>query len=220
MKRIGIIGAGRFGSELAEHLARRGAEIIVIERDRKTVQRLSEIVPNVIQGDATELPALQEAGFHECDAVVVAIGLNMEGSILATMNLKELNVPYILAKADSDSHGRVLERVGAHQVIYPDRERAVRLARSLMVGGDLDFFEIADGVSVLEMKAPERFIGKTLTETEIRKKYGVTVLAIRHEQPGGGKSKSIVSPMGDDRIEEGDTLVLFGPDRKLEALAE
>lgn len=221
MKRIGIIGAGRFGSELAENLARRGAEVVILERDRKTVQRLSEIMSKVIQGDATDLSTLQEAGFQECDAAVVAIGLNMEGSILATMNLKELNVPYVVAKADSDMHGRVLERVGANYVIYPDRERAIRLARSLIAGQEVDFFEIGEGVSVVEMKAPARFTGRTLTDCELRKKYGVTVLAIKHDATAsGGSAKCIISPSGEDLIEEGDTLVLFGPDRKLEGLAE
>jgi trk system potassium uptake protein TrkA len=221
MKRIGIIGAGRFGSELAEHLARRGAEVVLLERDRKTVQKMSEILGKVVQGDATDIQALQEAGFQECDAVVVAIGLNMEGSILATMNLKELNVPYIVAKADTDMHGRVLERIGANHVIYPDRERAVRLARSLLAGQEVDFFEIGEGVSVVEMKAPARFTGRTLTDCELRKKYGVTVLAIKHEATSsGGAAKCIISPMGEDLIEEGDSLVLFGPDRKLEALAQ
>lgn len=221
MKRIGIIGAGRFGSELAENLARRGAEVVLLERDRKSVQRMSEIIGKALQGDATDLQTLQDAGFQECDAVVVAIGLNLEGSVLATMNLKELNVPYIVAKADTDMHGRVLERVGANHVIYPDRERAVRLTRSLLAGQEVDFFEIGEGVSVVEMKAPPRFTGKTLTDCELRKKYGVTALAIKHEATAsGGAAKCIISPSGEDLIEEGDTLVLFGPDRKLEALTE
>jgi trk system potassium uptake protein TrkA len=221
MKRIGIIGAGRFGSELAENLARRGAEVVILERDRKIVQRLSDVMGKVVQGEATDITALQEAGFQECDAAVVAIGLNMEGSILATMNLKELNVPYVVAKADSDMHGRVLERVGANYVIYPDRERAIRLARSLLAGQEVDFFEIGEGVSVVEMKAPARFTGRTLTDCELRKKYGVTALAIKHEATSArGAAKCIISPMGEDLIEEGDTLVLFGPDRKLEGLAE
>ncbi len=219
MKRIGIVGAGRFGEALAENLARQGAEVILLDFNRNTVQRMSTLVSKAVQGDGTNPNILEEAGFKDCDAAVVAIGTNMEGNILTTMNLKELKVPYVVAKAVSDTHGKVLERVGADLVIYPDRERAQRLARSLVAGVAVDYFEITEGVSVVEMKAPSQFIGKTLLETKIRQSHGVTVLAIKREPDDGRTAKNIISPTGDDIIEEGDTLVIFGQDKKLEALS-
>lgn len=214
MKRFGVIGAGRFGTALAEHLARYGAEVILLDRDADAVHRMSDTVARAAQGEATDRDVLTEVGLHQCDAVAVAIGDNMEGSILTTLNLKDIGVPYVVAKAVTDLHGKVLERIGADLVVYPDKERAIRLARSLMMGSSLDFFEVSDGVSVVELPAPERYAGKTLAECEIRRALGATVLAIKNPKT----KKRIVGPDADDRIEAGDTLVLFGPDRKLASL--
>jgi len=214
LKRIGVIGAGRFGSALAEYLVKNDAEVLLLEQDMDIVQRMSSIVPKTIQGDASDVNALAELGFHECDAAVVAIGVNMEGSVLATMNLKELKVPYVVARAVSDTHGKVLERVGANLVVYPDKERAIRLAKSLLVPSALDSFEIIEGASVVDIAAPPEFVGKSLAETDIRRTHGVTVLAIKRVQ--GRRKKSILNPSGADIIEAGDTLVVFGSDKTLE----
>jgi trk system potassium uptake protein TrkA len=218
VKRIGIIGAGRFGTALAEDLVRRGAEVILLDSDKDIVQRLAGMLTKAIQGDATNAHVLEETGFEGCDAVVVAIGTDMESSILATMNLKELKVPRIIAKAGTDLHGKVLERVGADQVVYPNRERAQRLARSLLARSPVDYFEIAHGVGIIEISAPPDLVGHSLVESEIRKKYGITVLCIK--RPGkDDKTKQIASPSGDEVIEAGDILTVFGPDKKLEALS-
>ncbi len=214
MKRIGVIGAGRFGEALAESLSRKGAEVILLDINRDTVQRMAELVSKALQGDGTDMNVLIEAGFRECDASVVAIGSNMEGNILTAVNLKELKAPFVVARATSDTHGKVLERVGADLVIYPYRERAQRLAKSLVDNFILDHLEIADGVSVAELKAPEEFAGKSLMETKIRQIYGITVLAIKRD------SKNIISPTGEDIIEKGDILFLFGHDKKLQALSQ
>jgi len=219
MKRIGIIGAGRFGSALAQSVARRGAEVLLLDADKDTVQRMAGLVAGAVQGDATDRDVLVKAGFQHCDSVVVAIGTRMEGSVLATMNLKEMEIPFVVAKASSEMHGKVLERVGADEVVYPNKERAERLARSLLAGSSLDYFEISDGVSVVEIKAPKKFVGKTLIETDMRRKYGLTVLAVKRAEDDNGKSENIVSPSGDVLISEGDKLVLFGPDNKLGSLS-
>jgi trk system potassium uptake protein TrkA len=142
----------------------------------------------------------------------------MESSILATMNLKELDVPRIVAKAGTDLHGKVLERVGADQVVYPNRERAQRLARSLLARSPVDYFEIAEGVSVVEISAPPELVGQTLIESEIRKKHGITVLCIKRVGKDG-KQTQVASPSGDEIIEASDILTIFGPDKKLEALS-
>jgi len=216
MKRIAIIGAGRFGSTLAESLVRKGAEVVVLERNPDIVQRMASVVTRAVTGDGTDERVLAEAGVADCDTAVVAIGNNMEGSILATVLLKELEVPRVVAKAVTDTHGKVLERVGADLVVYPDRERAQRLARSLLADSVLDYFEISAGFSVVEMEAPVSFTGKTLIESEIRRKYGITVLAIKRH---GDSAQSLIAPSGEDLIQPGDTLILFGPDKKLDALS-
>ena len=129
-KRIGIIGSGRFGEALIQALAAQGAEVLLMDTDRRKIQELSEYVTKAIEGDATNIHALEEAGFGLCDTVVVAIGENIEGSVMATVNCKDLGVRTVVAKAATEVHGRVLRRVGADVVIFPNRDRAVRLARS------------------------------------------------------------------------------------------
>lgn len=220
MRRIGIIGAGRFGSALAESLSRRGVEILLLDRSGDAVQRMSSIVTSAVQGDATEKDTLVKAGFQECDTVVVAVGADVESSIIATLNLKEMESQNVITKATTDQHGRVLERLGANLVVYPDKERAQRLARSLLARSALDFFEISDGASVVEMKAPSQFAGRSLAESGIRKAYGVTVLAIKRSPGPDGKRETVISPTADDMIYEEDTLVIFGPDILLDAIAE
>lgn len=216
MKRIAIIGAGRFGATLAESLVRKGAEVIILERDREIVQRMASLVARAVTGDGTDERVLTEAGVSDCDTAVVAIGNNMEGSILATVLLKERKVPRVVAKAVTDTHGKVLQRVGADLVVYPDRERAQRLARSLLADSVLDYFEISSGFSVVEMEAPSMLTGKTLVEAEVRRKYGITVLAIKREKKEG---EVVIAPTGDDIVQPGDALILFGPDKKLDDLS-
>jgi trk system potassium uptake protein TrkA len=220
MKRIGVIGAGQFGTSLAESLVRRGVEVLLLDRDAQTVQRMSEVVTSAVEGDALDQQVLVRAGFQECDTVVVAIGNNVQSSVIAVMNLKEIGVKRVVGKASSQLHAKVLERLGADLVVHPDRERAQRLARSLLARSALDFHEVSEGASVIEMKAPDQFVGRSLAESGIRKAYGVTVLAIKRAPDEEGKRDTVISPTADDLIREGDTLVLYGPDLLLDALAE
>lgn len=219
MKRIGIIGGARFGAALAESLARQGAEVILLDEDIEIVQRLADDVSKAVQGDATDLDVLREAGFQTCDAVVVGIGSNIEGSVLAVMNLKELKVPQVIAKAGTDMHGKVLERLGADLVVYPNKERAQRLARALMAKSALDYFEVAEGVSVVEMRAPASLVGKSLADADIRRRYGLNVLVIKRLD-AKGRARRIVSPSGDDKIQTNDTLLVFGPNDKINAMVD
>ena len=221
MKRIGIVGAGGFGWDLAHFLASSGAEVLLLDRNQDIVQRISATIGTALQGDGTDKSVLSKAGFQNCDAAVVAIGEAMESSILATMNLKEIGVKFVVARAVSDMHGRVLQRVGADQVVYPNKERAQRLARSLRAGSAVDYFSISEGVSVVEMKAPSVFAGKSLAETDMRRKHGVTVLAIKRNVDGGDPSdlQTIASPSGDDVVRADDILLLFGSDDSFRALS-
>ena len=218
MKRIGIIGAGRFGMALAESLANAGAEVVLIDRNRPAMQMAGEFA-TALQGDATQPHVLEEAGFGECDVVVVAIGSNMEASVMATANCKELGVPNVVAKATSELHGKILRRIGADSVIYPDRDSAHRLAMSIANHNVIDFFEVSEGYSIAEIATPEDIRGKTLAEADLRKRTGVTVLCIRRPAADAKKTRKVIVPQADDVLNADDRLIVFGETRKLDSLS-
>ena len=214
--RIGIIGAGRFGEALAQSFAEKGVEILLIDEDREKIRELSEYVTKAVEGDATNLRTLEEAGFHECDTVIVAIGSNIAGSIMATVSCKELGVPNVVAKAVSDIHAKVLKRVGADIVVQPNRDRAQRLARSLLSRSPVDLFEISDGFSIAEVTVPDKLVGKTLAESSVRQSYGVTVLAIRRLSEDPTMPRTVIIAVGEEKLLADDRLLVFGQDKKLD----
>lgn len=211
---IGIVGCGRFGFSLLSFLAAKGIDVLVLDKNREVVQRVSALTARAVQGDAAEDGVLKEAGFSECNAVVIAIGANMEGSILAAMALKEMQIPLIIAKAVTELHGKVLEHVGVNRVLYPDKDMAAKVARILLTPSILDYVEVSDGAGVIEIAAPKKLNGKTLAELNIRKLHGVIVLAIEKRNTITGK-KTIWVPDADDMIETNDIMVVFGPESKL-----
>ncbi len=220
-KRIGIIGSGRFGEALVQALSTQGAEVVLMDVDRRKVQELSEYVTKAVEGDATNIHALEEAGFAACETVVVAIGENVEGSVMATVNCKDLGVRTVVAKASTDVHGRVLRRVGADVVIFPNRDRAQRLARSLLSTSQVDLFEIADGLCAAEISTPECLIDKTLAEADVRKKYGVSILAIRRlDDVDPAAARHLLTPTADMPIRSDDRLLVFGSSEKIDAFAQ
>lgn len=218
MSRFGVIGAGRFGLTLAEKLAASGAEVILLDSSRDKIQALADSPIKAILGDASNLATLQEIGIRGCETVVVAIGDNMEGSVLATVNCKELGVKTVVAKAKSELHGKVLERVGADFVIYAERDRAIRLAQSLLARRSVDPYEIADGYSVAEIAAPKSLAGHTLAESGARQKLGITVLAIRRQEGGERGPRKTIIATGSNVIAENDILIVFGADKDLAEL--
>ena len=220
MKRIGIIGAGRFGSNLAESLAEHGAEVLLIDSDREIIQEFSEYVSKAVEGDVTNIRTLEDAGFKDCDVVVVAIGTNLEGSIMATVNCKELGVPTVVSKANSDLHGKILKRVGADVVVYPNRDRAQRLAKTLLSKGTIDLLEISDGFSIAEIDVPESLHNKSLAEAEVRKNFGVTVLCVRRLAEDPAQPRAVIIPTADEIIQPDDKLLIFGTDKKIDSLAQ
>ncbi len=218
MKRIGIIGAGRFGLALAESLANAGLEVVLIDRNRPAMQNASEFV-NAMQGDATQPHVLEEAGFGECDLVVVAIGSNIEASTMATANCKELGVPNVVAKAASELHGKILRKIGADTVVYPDRDSAHRLARTIAKGDILDILEVSEGFSIAEIDVPDGMRGKTLAGADFRNATGLTVLCIRRADPADPlKPRNVVLPHADDVLLGDDKLIVFGETKKLDTV--
>ena len=218
MKKIGIIGAGRFGMSLAESLSNAGADVILLDRNRPAMQLGAEFA-TAVQGDATQPRVLEEAGFGECDVVVVAIGSNMGASMMATANCKELGIPNVVAKATSELHGKILRRIGADSVVYPDRDSAHRLAMSIANHNVIDFFEVSEGYSIAEIATPEDIRGKTLAEADLRKRTGVTVLCIRRPAADAKKPRKVSVPQADDVLNADDRLIVFGETRKLDLLS-
>lgn len=218
MKRIGIIGAGRFGMSLAESLANAGGtEVLLIDRQRPAMQNASEFA-TALQGDATQLQVLEEAGFAECDVVVVAISSNIEASIMATANCMELNIPSVIAKASNELHGKILRRLGTDSVIYPNRDSARNLARSIASNNIVDIHEIADGYSIAEIDVPDGSRGKTLAEADLRRQFGVTVLCIRRAAEIPGNPRKVMVPQPEDTLQTDDKLIVFAETKKLNAL--
>lgn len=217
--KVGIIGGGRFGMTLAESLSANDVDVTLIDREWSVVQSLSQSPIRAINGDATNPDELHEAGFQDCDVAVVAIGSSLESSTLATINCKDFGVKQVIAKASSDLHGRVLERIGADIVVYPDRDRAIRLAKSLLAKSPIDFFEITEGYSVAETAVPKSLIGKSLIEGNVRQNFGMTVLAIRRPTDGGKGPRQAIIPNGTEILLPDDNLVVFISDDSLQRLA-
>ena len=220
MKRVGIIGAGRFGLSLAEALAETGTEVLLIDRNNALVQNAIKKVTWAVQCDATSANALESAGISECDTVVVAIGSNVEASMLVTANCKELGIKTVISKATSEIHGKILDKLGADHVVYPDRESAHRLARNITEHNAYDLLEISEGLSLAEIDVPEACVGKTLAEADLRKKSGVTVLCIRRPDPKNNrKPLQVLIPNPNDAFEAEDKLIVFGTTSGIDALS-
>ena len=219
MRRVGIIGAGRFGMALAQSLAESGTEVLLLDRNGALVQRALEVVSESIQGDATSARILEEAGFAECDVAVVAIGSNIEASTLALANCKDLGIPLVYAKASSELHGKILLKLGADQVIYPDRESAHRLAHTIMSGGAFVLLEVSEGCSIAEIDVPDSCADKTLAQADLRKKTGVTVLCIRRLDENPKRPRAVLIPGPNDQIHADDKLIVFGTRKQIDALS-
>jgi trk system potassium uptake protein TrkA len=173
-----VIGLGRFGAATAGELDRLGREVLAIDEDERLVQKWSERVTHTVQADARNVEALRQIGAPEFQIAVVAVGSSIEASVLITANLVDLRVPQIWAKAISRSHGKILERIGANHVIYPEAEAGERVAH-LVSGRMLDFIEFDDDFALVKMYPPKPIRGLNLTESGVRSKYHVTVVGVK-----------------------------------------
>jgi len=208
-----VIGLGRFGGGLAETLVGMGHDVLGVDADPKPVQEFSGLLTHVVEADSTSEAAMRQLGAGEFGTAVVAIGTDLEASILTTSVLADLGVARIVAKAVTEAHGRILQRVGAHRVVFPERDMGVRVGHSL-AGSILDYFQLDPGFALVETAAPRELVGKTLADAEVRKRYGITVVCIK---PQGG-SFTYATP--DTVVQEGDVLVVAGETRRAEAFGE
>lgn len=217
-----VIGMGRFGRALAEALARAGHTVVVVDRSEEAMEGLEDLVTQALIMDATNERALSSLDLPGFDAVVVATSGNIEDSVLITMLAKGLGAKRLIAKASSELQARILLKLGVDEVVFPEREIGKKLAQRLVSPGLNELLELSEEHSLVEIRAPKAFAGKSIRETEARRKYGVHILAIKRRLPTpnpdgkmGYVEKTIVAPGPDEEIMEGDTLVILGRDEDI-----
>ena len=212
MKSYIVIGLGRFGSEVARSLCSQGCEVLAMDVSSELVQQISADVTHAVVADARDKGVLRALGAAQFDCGIVAIGGSLGDSVLATMNLKELGVGRIVCKAHDETHRQVLLKLGADQVVIPEKENAARLARSLSSPNVREYIELSEEYGIIEVPAPKRWQGKSLKELNVRAKLGVNIIAIEHD------SKINVSPGADYQILDGDIMVVLGDTAALKAV--
>lgn len=212
--RFAIIGLGSFGSYLARTLYEKGHEVLVIDKDKDKVEEAKDFSSQAVWMDSADKESLQALGVKDVDVVVVSLGPEMEPSILTVLYLHELGVNRILAKALSPDHGKILEAIGATEVIYPERDMAMRLAQRLSSRNVLEYLPLAENISIQEIVPPEAFIGKKLRDLDLTNRYRVQVIAVRQLVP----DRLIFIPGADFVIKDSDVLVVMGEEENIAEL--
>lgn len=215
MKSFLIVGLGRFGSSLAVELFQLGNDVLVIDDDEDKVQNLADAVTQAVTGDATDSEVLRAVGAKDFDCAVVACGSDVGTSTLITLTLKEWGVPRVVAKAKSAVHGKVLEKIGADMVVIPEKEMAEKLAQNLSNNDVLNFIELSEEFSIVEILVPKSWAGQTIIDLNIRANYHLNVLAIRSQ----GEDLTI-SPGGNYVFKATDSMLVLGTNQDIESLEE
>ncbi len=211
MKSFVVIGLGRFGTRIAKKLYQMNCEVLAIDMDNEKIQQIADDVTQAVTGDARDKDVLRALGVRNCDCAIVGMAGDLSSSIFVTMNLKELEVPYIVAKAQGAMHQRILEKLGADLAVIPEHEVADRMAHKLVEPSILDHIELSDEYSLIEEQAPAVWANKTIQDLSVRQRLGISILAVKN-----GDNINI-APGADYVIREDDILVLIG---KYEALAK
>lgn len=205
-KEFAVIGLGRFGGSICRSLAEEGMGVMAIDKDENRVNDYSMIASHAVVGDSTDEKVLKGLGIRNFDHVIVAIGDDIQASILTTIILKELGVKNITAKALNDYHEKVLIKIGADHVVHPERDMGKRIAHNMISNSVLDYLELSDEHSIVEIVANARIDGNSILDLDIRAKYGITIVAIKR------KNEIIVSPQANEVIHENDILIVIGAD--------
>ena len=199
----GVIGLGRFGMALAVTLAESDNDVIVMDREESSIREMRNYTDYAFVTNDLSMEALREAGIHNCDVVIVCIGEKVDVSVLTTMSVIEMGVPRVIAKALSPEQGAVLKKLGA-EVVYPERDMALRLGRRLLSGNFLDYIPLDHSVQITQIRIPERMVGKTVEQIQLRRKYGLNIIAIE----SGSETTIEVQP--DYQLKDGDIIVVSG----------
>ncbi len=204
MKSYLVIGLGLFGFELAVKLYACGEEVLAMDTDETLVNRIADRVTRAVTADARDFDVLQKLGAENFDRAVVAIGEDLGASALVTMHLKTLKIPYIICKAQDETHREILERLGANRVIIPERETADKLALGLTSTGVMEYIELSEEYGILEINAPVSWVGKSIRELSIRTRYGANILATRRGDA------LVLPPDIEQPVDKGDSFVVLG----------
>ncbi|MGO5065462.1 TrkA family potassium uptake protein [Clostridium sporogenes] len=208
-KQFVVIGLGRFGTSVAKTLYTLGNDVLAIDSSDDIVQDISDSVTHSVQIDATDENSLRALGIRNFDVAVITIGSDIQASTMATLLVKEMGVKYIIAKANTEIHAKVLYKIGADRVVFPERDMGVRVAHNLVSTNILDYIELSPNYSIAEIVTPKIWHGKTLNELNIRANYGINVVALKRGQ------EINVSPAAEDTIESGDIIVAIGSEEDL-----
>jgi trk system potassium uptake protein TrkA len=200
---------GRFGSSVAKSLYNLGYEVLAVDLSEQRTQEMAGMVTHAVQADSTDEEALRALGIRNFDVVVVAIGQDIQASILTSLILKEMGVPMLVVKAQNELHGKVLKKIGADKVVFPERDMGVRVAHNLISPNIIDLIELSDEYSIVEMAASRAIIGKNLRQLDVRAKYGCNVMAIK------SGARMNIAPHAEDTISENDILVVVGRNENL-----
>ncbi len=215
MKSFAVIGLGRFGANLAVTLENLGHEVLGVDNDPEKVKQVSDIITHAAIADPLDENVLKNLGIRNFDCAIVALSEDIQSSVLVTLSLKEMGVGYVLAKAQSEIHERVLLKVGADKVVFPEKDMGERVAQSLSRSNIIEYIQLSDEYSIIEIKTPRRWIGKTLRGLNVRSKYKINIVAIK-----GSDGKINLSPNPDDELLEDNMLVIVGDSRNVAKVAD
>lgn len=215
MKQFAVIGIGNFGYYLARHLNEKGYEVLAIDHSRKLIQKIKDDVTQAVVADATDPEALSALGLEEMDSVIVCIGSILSNSILTTLNLLELGIENIYAKAITEPHGRILKRIGVKEIFFPEKDLAISLAEKLHSPNMIDYLPFIEGFSIIKLEVGENLTDKSLKELNLNNRFGVQVVSIKDVVSSKNKI-----PTGDFILRTGDVMILFGPNDALKQVEQ
>jgi trk system potassium uptake protein TrkA len=214
MGKFVIIGLGNFGYYLAKSLSEEGKEVIAVDRNQERIQGVQEFCSYAIAGDVTDKSIVDSIGIEKEDAVIVNLGDNISASVLVTLYLRDLDVEHIYVKIMSEDHGRAVEKIGATEVIFPERDLAKKLAKTLSSPNLIDYLPLTDEYTIVEIAPPKNFIGKTLAELKLRNKYNISILAVKGLVP----ESITMNPGGSFTVKDSDILLVLGKPDDIEKI--
>lgn len=214
IKEYMIIGCGRFGKAVAITLADLGHDVLVIDKDEDTINDISTKVTHAVVGDVMVEGTLESLGIHNIDECIVAMGSNFEASLMSTVVAKENNVKTVIVKVRDKIHGNIVKKVGADRVIIPEKDSGIRLAYNISTSNILDYIELSDDFSIMEIKSPSLWVGKSLSELDIRNNFGVTVVAIKEEEINDIN----INPKPSYVFQDTDIILVLGEYKKIESI--
>jgi len=214
MKRVVVIGLGIFGFNIAKDLYENGIEVIAIDKDKEVIQKIRDYSTKAILADGTEKEVMESIGIQEDDVVIVSFGEDLAAATLITLHLKEMKIKHIIVKAPDEDHKHVLEKVGATEVVIPEKEMADKIAKSLISPNVLDYIPLSEDYTICELVPPTSFMGKTIGEIHLRSKYHIEVIAVREVFP----ERLQMVPRADFVIKDTDVLVVIGRDKDIQKI--